>query len=395
MTIADCLYSSWSSRFLPSLRWTLRRHHLVDDEQTRFLLREYIQSAYRVAVEFEALLWEVEPQAVVVFNGLQFPEATARWIAQQKGIRVISHEVGFQPFSAFFSDGQVTAYPIEIPDEFELSPEQQARIDSHLSRRFQGDFTMAGIRFWPEMKGLSEDFLQHTARFEQIVPIFTNVIFDTSQVHANTVFPEMFAWLDLVLDVIRNHSETLFVIRAHPDEMREGKKSRESVHDWVISNRVDQLPNVIFVASDGALSSYDLIRRSKFVMVYNSSIGLGSHLAGYTCSMWRQGTLYAIPNCIFTAHSADTGRGRSNSWQLIRSKSRPNLQRNARRFLYYQFYRSSLPLDHYHRSASHARICAAQAFLVARLLAENSPTMRVMLDGILKGEPFLMPERSG
>jgi hypothetical protein len=177
------------SLVLPSLRWALRRHQLKDDEPTRFLLRAYIQSAYRVAVEFAALLAEAEPQAVVVFNGLQFPEATARWVAQQSGIRVITHEVGFQPFSAFFSEGEVTAYPIAIPDEFELSPEQFARLEAQHQRRLQGDFTMAGITFWPQMDGLDDDFLNFAGRFKQIVPVFTNVIFDTSQVHANTIFP--------------------------------------------------------------------------------------------------------------------------------------------------------------------------------------------------------------
>ena len=48
---------------------------------------------------------------------------------------------------------------------------------------------MAGIRFWPEMRGLDEAFLQKAAKFHQIVPVFTNVIYDTSQVHANTCFP--------------------------------------------------------------------------------------------------------------------------------------------------------------------------------------------------------------
>jgi len=92
---------------------------------------------------------------------------------------------------------------------------------------------MAGIKFWPEMKGLDESFLQKAARFEQIVPVFTNVIFDTSQPHANTVFEDMFTWLDLVLEVIHSHPETLFVIRAHPDELRVRKASRETVAAWV------------------------------------------------------------------------------------------------------------------------------------------------------------------
>ncbi len=63
---------------LPSLRWILRRHHLCDDERTCFLYRQYILSAWGIAQQFEKLLDEVQPQAVVVFNGMFYPEAAAR-----------------------------------------------------------------------------------------------------------------------------------------------------------------------------------------------------------------------------------------------------------------------------------------------------------------------------
>ncbi|HLE90628.1 MAG TPA: hypothetical protein VI753_05720, partial [Anaerolineales bacterium] len=259
---------------LPGLRWILRIHHLNDDETTRYLLREYILSAWNVAQKFADFLDQTQPRAVVVFNGQFFPEATARYIAQKRGLRVITHEVGLQPASAFFTDGEATAYPIAIPESFEMNDEQNAKLDAYLAKRFQGDFTMAGIKFWADMKGLDESFLQKAAGFKQIVPIFTNVIFDTSQPHANTVFSDMFDWLDMALEVIRVHPETLFVIRAHPDELRVRKASRETVQGWVEANGVDKLENVVFVAPKETLSSYELITRSKFVMVYNSTIGL-------------------------------------------------------------------------------------------------------------------------
>ena len=100
---------------LPGLRWILRIHHLNDDEPTRYLLREYILSAWNVAQKFSKFLDETNPRAVVVFNGQFYPEATARYIAQQRGIRVITHEVGLQPASAFFTDGEATAYPDPHP----------------------------------------------------------------------------------------------------------------------------------------------------------------------------------------------------------------------------------------------------------------------------------------
>ncbi|HSL45212.1 MAG TPA: hypothetical protein VK897_17395 [Anaerolineales bacterium] len=136
---------------LPGLRWILRIHHLKDDEPTRYLLREYILSAWNIAQKFSDFLDHTQPRAVVVFNGQFYPEATARYIAQRRGIRVITHEVGLQPASAFFTEGEATAYPIHIPDEFELNDGQNAKLDAYLAKRFQGDFSMAGIKFWSGM----------------------------------------------------------------------------------------------------------------------------------------------------------------------------------------------------------------------------------------------------
>jgi hypothetical protein len=68
--------------------------------------------------------------------------------------------------------------------------------------------------------------------YQQIVPVFTNVIFDTSQPHSNVVFRTCLPGWTACLSG-RSAPETLFVIRAHPDEARPGKESRESVAEWV------------------------------------------------------------------------------------------------------------------------------------------------------------------
>ena len=102
---------------LPSIRWTLRRHHLPDDEPTRFLMRTYLLSAYAIARAFARLLQDLRPAAAVIFNGILYPEAVARWVARQLNVPNYAHEVGFQAFSTFFTAGEPTAYPIAIPAE--------------------------------------------------------------------------------------------------------------------------------------------------------------------------------------------------------------------------------------------------------------------------------------
>jgi len=375
---------------LPGLRWILRIHHLDDDENTRYLLREYILSAWNVAQEFSMFLDETNPRAVVVFNGQFFPEATARYVAQKRGIRVITHEVGLQPATAYFTDGEATAYPIHISNEFELNDEQNTKLDVYLAKRFQGDFTMAGIKFWADMKGLDKSFLQKAAGFKQIVPVFTNVIFDTSQSHANTVFEDMFEWLDLVLETIRSHPETLFVIRAHPDELRVRKSSRETVQEWVTSREVQKEANVIFVNPNETLSSYELIQKSKFVMIYNSTIGLEASIMGAAVLCAGKARFTQYPT-VFFPQSIEMYRDELE--KLLSSKEIEvpfEFKHNARRFLYYQLFRTSLPFGKFLEPSVRTTQTWLRSFTLDELLDADS--VKVILGGVLNGEDFLLNE---
>ena len=395
LSLSDLMKFEWQkipfgSLCLPGLRWILRIHHLNDDEPTRYLLREYILSAWNVAQKFSKFLDETNPRAVVVFNGQFYPEATARYIARQRGLRVITHEVGLQPASAFFTDGEATAYPIHIPDEFRLNEKQNAKLDAYLAKRFQGDFTMAGIKFWTDMKGLDESFLQKAAGFKQIVPIFTNVIFDTSQPHANTIFEDMFDWLEMVLDVIRQHRETMFVIRAHPDELRLRKSSRETVEGWVSSRGVDREPNVVFVSPRETLSSYELIQRSKFVMVYNSTIGLEASIMGAAVLCAGKARFTQYPTVFFPPTVEDVRKKMEEFLEVEKIDVPSEFRRNARRFLYYQLFRTSLPFGDFLEPSVRTTQTRLRSFGLEQLL--GSEALKVILKGMLKGGDFLLDE---
>ena len=380
---------------LPTLRWVLRRHHLKNNEATLYLYRQYILSAWSIARNFKELLALKTPRAVLVFNGMFFPEAVVRWIAQnqEKNLPVITHEVGLMPFTGYFTTGEATAYPIDIPDDFVMSSEQDQLLDDYLSQRFKGNFSMAGVRFWPEMSKIEPEFWEKAASFKQIVPVFTNVVFDTSQGHANVVFPHMFAWLDTLLEIIKAHPETYFVIRAHPDETRPGKASRESVADWVIKNGVEELKNVCFVSSDEYFSSYELIQHSKFVLIYNSTIGLEASLLGAAVLSGGKARFTQVPT-VFMPGTIEEFVQKTEEFLLAEKIEVPQeFKQNARRFLYYQIFRTSLPFDHFLKDDGIWNgYVSLQDFSWSDLLPDNSPTMQVILDGILNGKPFLKQE---
>ena len=375
---------------LPGLRWILRRHNLLDDDSTRFFLREYILSAFNIAVKFEQFLNATNPQSVVVFNGQFYPEATVKWVANQRGLRVISHEVGLQPATGFFTQGEATIYPIDIPASFELSDAQNIQLDAYLEKRFQGNFSMAGVKFWPSMKKLDASFNQKAANFKQIVPVFTNVIFDTSQPHANTVFADMFAWLNLVLQAVKSHPETLFVIRAHPDEARTRKASLETVAGWVEQNHASDLPNMIFVPPDQHLSSYELIARSKFVMIYNSTIGLEATIMGVPVLCAGKARFTQYPTVFFPKTANDFANTLDGFLSADTIEAPLEFRRNGRRFLYYQVFRTSLPFGEFLQSGirgTHARL---KWFDPLNLWL--SPAIQTVTKGLLGNGDFMLEE---
>ena len=378
---------------LPAIRWIMRRHHLTDDDYTRSLFKNYLRSAWSLAQQFEVLLDEQQPQAVVVFNGLQYPEAVARWLARRRGIKVFSHEVGMLPITAYFTEGDATAYDLDIPQDFQLNEIQDEKLNRYLNARFKGDFHMAGVQFWPEMSELSPEFLAYAKKFKQMVPVFTNVIFDTSQPHANVLFEDMFVWLDSIVETAKKHPETLFVIRAHPDEAREGKASEESVAQWAEKRQIEHFPNIRFVPPKEYINSYDLIRMSKFVLIYNSTIGMEASILG--AGVLSAGKArYTASDVVWFPQSIPAYQEKLEDLLNAEQIEVPEkFKVNAKRFLYYQLHRSALRFEAFlEPDGIWAGYVKLKEFSPAALLPEHSKTMQVISDGILRGGNFMYQE---
>ncbi|MDO9546560.1 MAG: hypothetical protein Q7J07_07400 [Pelolinea sp.] len=294
------------------------------------------------------------------------------------------------PFSAFFTYKEATAYPVNIDGDFQLSKSQEMRLDDYLEKRFQGKFQTAGVRFWPEIQHFSPALLEKINKYTDVVPIFTNVIFDTSQSHANTIFEHMFCWLDIVVDEVKKHPETLFIIRAHPDEIRPGKESHESVSEWVENNNFAEIPNLEFIPPDKYISSYELIAAAKFVMVYNSTVGLESSIMGKPVLCAGKARYTQIPT-VFFPDSKGSYINLLEEFLGADSIEQPiTMRENARRVLYSQLFRASLPFDQFLKEDGVWRgYVRLRNFAPDDLLRGRSEVIDVVLDGILKKQSFI------
>ena len=378
-----------------SLRWVMRRYHLIDDEPTKTLFKEYLRSGWNIARKFEHILINQQPQALVVFNGIVYPEAIARFLAEKRGIPVISHEVNLQPYTGFFTTEEATFRSTKLPKEFELTEAQIQQFNEYFVKRTKGQFKMAGVKFWKDIKGLDAAFLEHASQFKQIVSVFTNVIFDTSQEHANIIFPHMFAWLDHLKGTIEANPETLFVLRAHPDEARPGKASQESVAEWVTNSGFEQIPNAVFIGPNQSINSYELIQRSKFAMIYTSTIGMEATLLGTPVVCAGRAYYNEFAPAVYATETMEEYITMTADFLKAEEKATApeEHQINARNFLYYQLYRTSLPFsDFIEEDGAWQGYVKLKKFPWSALKPENSVTMQVLHDGILKGKAFVLPE---
>jgi hypothetical protein len=180
------------------------------------------------------------------------------------------------------------------------------------------------------------------------------------------------------------------VIRAHPDENRPGKESRESVADWFHSSRIKNLTNVRLFSPSETISSYDLIRQSKVVLVYNSSIGLEASILGAAVLCAGRARYTQVPTTFYP-------EDREAYVQMLQDfLSRQQIEipdafsYNAKRFLNYELYQASLDLSEFLLPYPKAVGMTLLSDFEPERLAE-SPAMEVMRKGILEGAPFVYP----
>jgi len=126
--------------------------------------------------------------------------------------------------------------------------------------------------------------------------------------------------------------------------------------------------------------------------VYNSSIGLEASLMGAAVLCGGKARYTQYPT-VFYSHTPEEFTAQAE--QFLRADKievPPEFQRHSRRFLYYQFFKTSLPFGDFLEEHGRPGFVRLRDFDINQLLPEGSVTMQVIVDGILKGSEFILPE---
>jgi hypothetical protein len=235
------------------------------------LLDSFYSSARRLAN------WGAPPGTAVVFNGVFFPESVFAGINHHW----TAFECGLAPASLYI--GKDAAFRELKP--VHLTAPKLAIIDAYIEERRRGGASMAGHKVWTRMEPLPWAIKDHPG----VVAVFPNVPFDTSQfipsekAHSEHLFDSMWDWLDAVSTFAEACPDDLYVIRAHPDEVREFKESKDRVRTWFYG--APRPRNMFLIDADWPVDSYALIEKAESVMVYTSTIGLEAAIMGKPVSV--------------------------------------------------------------------------------------------------------------
>jgi hypothetical protein len=290
LSLEACRTYAWNGLPLaslcePTLMWFQCRAFI--EEADLPLYRRLLQAGLAVADGFDRHLDRVKPDCAVIFNGDFFAERIARELCARKGIRYVSHELGYlpdtlsitrnAPAAGMFIDDTWAAV-----EHIALTTEQQKKIRTFFEERRKGPIGIGGKVFWPSIESDAAAIRKELHLDDRPIALaFSNVTWDTAALGREVVFPSLIEWLERTVKFFERHPEWLFVIRCHPSEVRDkGRESRDRV-ELLLPERVGKLPeNVRLVPSGSVMSSYTLMEMARCGIVYTTTAGLEMAAAG-------------------------------------------------------------------------------------------------------------------
>lgn len=332
----------------PSLSRALGRGHEWPDRIDTGIHRGFLVSAAKMLIAVRRLLEEMEPDAIVMTNGLFFAEQLMFEEALRQGIPVITYEKGKHLNHIVMARNRpVVRY--EMDEDWSswrdrpLTSEEDRSLDESMTSRQEGK--VGNEPLWASMTSGREDLLKRLSLdpARPIISLFTNVAWDTSVYGREGAFPNMLSWVVETIRYFADHPTLQLAVRVHPAEVRlPGQLSRPQITPEIQHIFPELPPNVRLVPPGDDVSSYTLVGLSQALLVYTSTIGLEAAVEGKPVLMAGR-VHYAGRGFTFDAGSPEDYRNlltRLSNGIMVD----PISQTLARRYAYLFFHRFMHPL---------------------------------------------------
>lgn len=270
----------------PSLMRTLLRGSLERDPHTLQLYQEYLEAGVLIARMFQRMLDVLEPETLLMLNGMFFAERIGTAIAKKHQLHLVTHERGFMMNRLVMAHNRPASW-LQIDEAWShfkdkpLTPAEELELDKYLEQRETGKAEVTN--YWPSAE-VRQDFIVNQLNLDYrrpILTVFPNILWDTAVYQTDLGFESMFKWLEYTIHEMNHLPQLQLIIRVHPAEVRlPNQESRERVIDRLAQTYPSLPENVVIISPESNISSYALIDLSTAIGVYTSTIGLEGALRG-------------------------------------------------------------------------------------------------------------------
>ncbi len=258
------------------VKWFLCAANISDDPLAAPTNRAFLRAARKVATAVGRVLDEVQPEHVLMLNGLFMFEAVTWALCRQRGIDVVTYERAFRQETLVFNR-EVPAgyYDFRVAwaeNGRPLRTDEEAELDAYLEQR------RTGSAFDQHWKWRETDLSGGEGR---LAVMFTNLTWDTAVIKRDDAFDSIESWATRTVEYFIDHPEHRLIVRVHPAEVGlPGKRTRDSLFAY-LSARFPELPdNIRIIAPDDPTGSYPLMEACDVGLVYTSTTGMELALAG-------------------------------------------------------------------------------------------------------------------
>lgn len=225
------------------------------------------------------------PDLVIIPNGSILEFGSVFQVARYLQLPTVTYEFGEQRNRIWLAQDAEVMHQrtdalwearkgLEIPArelkrvETLYSSRQKASLWSNFSRQWQGVPTVGGEQV---RKALGLD-----AR--PVILLATNVIGDSLTLGRQIFSDSMTEWLQRTMEYFSRHPEAQLVVRIHPGEL---VTKGPSVADIVQNAFPQGIPeNIILIAADAKINTYDLIEVADLGLVYTTTVGMEMAMSG-------------------------------------------------------------------------------------------------------------------
>ena len=267
-------------------RFTLTGSVTSDDPIVAAARRGFLASAEFLAAAYEAMLDQLQPDRIVMLNGLFLPEQLLMALARERGIPVLTYEQGNKIRNTLIfawnrpANREMLTEPWARYQDIPLTEAEGTQLDQYVLQRVSG--AVGSERLWPQIQADQRTIREQLGLDDRpIISVFTNILWDTAMYRTQVAFSSMADWLKTTISELSQRPDVQTVLRVHPAEVRiKNRESRDRVLGRIYATFSDLPEHIHLIGPEETLSSYTLIEMSRAVTIYNTTIGLETALRG-------------------------------------------------------------------------------------------------------------------